>query len=176
MRLAVAAPDPLSLVRPIQARLWELDRNILLGDAQTMEDAVSGSIVGARSVTTVLGAFAAVAVALAALGLYGVLAYFVSRRLHEIGIRVALGATAGNVMRLVVARGLTLVAIGLVLGVGGAIGATRLVKGMLFETSGTDPVTFAGVTGFFLVVALGACLLPAWKALRVDPVEAFRAE
>ncbi len=176
MRLAVAAPDPLSLVRPIQARLWELDRNILLGDARTMEDAVSGSISGARSVTTVLSAFAAVAVALAALGLYGVLAYFVSLRMHEIGIRVALGATAGNVMRLVVARGLTLVVSGLVLGIGGAVGATRLVRGMLFQTSGTDLATFAGVTAFFLVVAVGACLLPAWKALRVDPVEAFRAE
>jgi putative ABC transport system permease protein len=176
MRLAVAATDPLSLVRPIQARLWELDRNVLLGDARTMEDAVSGSVSGARSVTTVLSAFAAVAVALAALGLYGVLAYFVSRRMHEIGIRVALGATAGNVLRLVVTRGLTLVATGLVLGIGGAFGATRLVKGMLFQTSGTDPLTFAGVTGFFFVVALGACLLPAWKALRVDPVEAFRAE
>jgi putative ABC transport system permease protein len=149
---------------------------VLLGDARTMEDAVSGSVSGARSVTTVLSAFAAVAVALAALGLYGVLAYFVSRRMHEIGIRVALGATAGNVMRLVVARGLTLVAIGLVLGIAGAMGTTRLVEGMLYQTSGTDPATFAGVTGFFLVVALGACLLPAWKALRVDPVEAFRAE
>jgi len=176
MRLAVAASDPLSLVRPIQSRLWELDRNVLLSDARTMQDAVSGSISGARSVTTVLGLFAAVAIALAALGLYGVLAYFVSRRVHEIGIRVALGATAGNVLRLVVRRGLTLVAAGAVLGIVGAVGATRLVEGMLFQTSATDPFTFAGVTGFFLVVALGACLLPAWKALRVDPVEAFRAE
>jgi len=176
MRLAVAASDPLSLVRPIQSRLWELDRNVLLSDARTMQDAVSGSISGARSVTTVLGLFAAVAIALAALGLYGVLAYFVSRRVHEIGIRVALGATAGNVLRLVVGRGLTLVAVGAVLGIVGAVGATRLVEGMLFQTSATDPFTFAGVTGFFLVVALGACLLPAWKALRVDPVEAFRAE
>jgi putative ABC transport system permease protein len=152
MRLAVAtAADPKSLIRPIQERIWELDRNIVLSDAQTMEDALSNSLADTRSITTVLGMFAAVALGLAALGLYGVLAFFVTQRVHEIGIRVALGAT-------------------------GAIGATRLVEGMLFQTGPRDPVTFAGVTIFFLIVALGACLLPAWRALRVDPLEALRVD
>ncbi len=139
-------------------------------------DALSNSVAGTLSVTTALGMFATVALALAALGLYGVLAFFVTQRMHEIGIRVALGASGGSVLRLVITRGMILVGVGSALGVAGAIGATRLVQGMLFQTSATDPVTFAGVTGFFLLVALGACVLPAWRALRVDPVEAFRAE
>jgi putative ABC transport system permease protein len=177
MRLAVGTTiDPGSLIRPIQERVWELDRDIVLSDTRTMEEALSNSVAGTRSVTTVLGMFAAVALALAALGLYGVLAFFVTQRIHEIGIRVALGASRGSVIRLVVTRGMTLVGVGSVLGVVGAIGATRLVEGMLFQISATDPGTYAGVTGGFLIVALGACLLPAWRALRVDPVEAFRAE
>ena len=111
-----------------------------------------------------------------ALGLYGVLAFFVARRVHEIGIRVALGASGGNVMGLVVTRGMVLVAVGSVLGIAGAVAATRLVEEMLFQVTATDPATYAGVTGLFLVVALGACVLPAWRALRIDPVDAFRTE
>ncbi|MFC1790987.1 ABC transporter permease [Gemmatimonadota bacterium] len=177
MRLAVgAAADPGALIRPIQVRIWELDRDIVLSNAQTMEDVIANSVAGSRSVTTVLGMFAAVALALAALGLYGVLAFFVTQRMQEIGIRVALGASSGNVIRLIITRGMILVGVGSVLGIAGAIGATRLVEGMLFQISATDPSTYVGVTGVFLVVALGACLLPAWRALRVDPVEAFRAE
>ncbi|MCK5650795.1 MAG: FtsX-like permease family protein, partial [Gemmatimonadetes bacterium] len=120
--------------------------------------------------------FASVAIALAALGLYGVLAFFVTKRVHEIGIRVALGASGGNVLRLVITRGMILVGVGSILGIVGALGATRLVDDMLFQVTATDPVTYVGVTGIFLLVALGACVLPAWRAIRVDPVEAFRAE
>jgi putative ABC transport system permease protein len=141
-----------------------------------MEDAVSASIANVRSITTILGMFAFVAIALAALGLYGVLAFFVTKRVHEIGIRVALGASGKNVLRLVLSRGMVLVGVGAALGIAGAIGATRLVEGMLFQISATDPVTYVGVTGFFVLIALGACLLPAWKALKIDPVEAFRNE
>jgi predicted permease len=177
MRLAVgSAIDPKSLTRPIQERIWELDRDIVLSDVRTMDDAVASSVAARRSVTTVLGLFAAVALALAALGLYGVLAFIVTQRVREIGIRVALGASGGSVLRLVIGRGMILVGAGLVLGTAGAVGATRLVEGMLFQVNPTDPVTFAGVTGFFLVVALGACMLPAWRALRVDPLEALRVE
>jgi putative ABC transport system permease protein len=177
MRLAVGtATDPKSLIRPIQELVWELDRDIVLSNPQTMEDALSDSVAYTRSVTTVLGMFATVALALAALGLYGVLAFFVAQRVHEIGIRVALGASGGSVLRLVISRGMVLVVVGLVLGTAGAIGATRLVEGMLFEISATDPGTFVGVAGFFLVVALGACVLPAWRALRVDPLVVLRVE
>ena len=129
-----------------------------------------------RSVTAILGMFASVALALAALGLYGVLAFFVTKRVHEIGIRVALGASGGKVLRLVITKGMILVGVGSILGIAGALGATRLVDDMLFQVTATDPVTYVGVTGIFLLVALGACVLPAWRAIRVDPVEAFRAE
>jgi putative ABC transport system permease protein len=177
MRLAVATgDDPMNLFRTIQERLWELDRDMVLSEAQTMETAVASSISSARAITTVLGMFAAVAIALAALGLYGVLAYFVTRRVHEIGIRVALGATGGKVLRLVITRGMILVGVGSILGIAGALGATRLVEGMLFQVSATDATTYIGVTGLFILLALGACVIPAWRALRVDPVEAFRAE
>jgi putative ABC transport system permease protein len=177
MRLAVGtAADPKSLIRPIQERIWELDRDIVLSDAQTMEYALSKSLADTRAITTVLGMFAAVALGLAALGLYGVLAFFVTQRIHEIGIRVALGASAGNVLRLVISRGMILVGVGLVLGTAGAIGATRLVEGMLFQIDATDPATFLVMTLCFLTVALGACMLPAWRALRVDPLETLRVE
>lgn len=176
MSLTVAASDPMAVARPLQARIWEMDRDILLTQVRTMEDIVVGSISDTRSVTTMLGLFALVAIVLAALGLYGVLAFFVSRRTHEIGIRVALGATAAQVLRLVVARGLALAAAGAALGVLGSIWAVRAVRAMLFETNVTDPGAVAGVTGFFLLVSLAACALPAWRALRVDPAEAFRAD
>jgi putative ABC transport system permease protein len=177
MSVAVVTPgDPLTLVRPVQQRLWELDDNIVLSEPQTMGDAVANSISGARSITAVLGMFAVVALALAALGLYGVLAYFVSRRVHEIGIRVALGASGGNVLRLVVSRGMLLVGIGLILGIVGSLGAARLVEDMLFQISALDPTTYVGVSVFFLLLGLGACLIPGWRAVRVDPVDAFRTE
>ena len=177
MRLAVGtATNSKGLIRPIQERVWELNRNIVLSDAQTMEDALSNSVANTRSITTVLVLFAAVALALAALGLHGVLTFFVTQRVHEIGIRVALGASRRGVLRLVFTRGMMLVAVGLILGTVGAIGATRLVGGMLYQISATDPVTFTGAIGFFLIVALAACLVPAWKALRVNPLEALRVE
>jgi putative ABC transport system permease protein len=176
LSLTVASADPMSVARPLQARIWEMDRDILLTGVRTMEDIVLSSISDTRSITTMLGLFALAAIALAALGLYSVLAFFVSRRTHEIGIRVALGATAAQVLRLVMARGLALAAAGAALGVLGSVWAVRAVRAMLFETSATDPTAVIGVTGFFLLVSLAACALPAWKALRVDPAEAFRAE
>jgi len=177
MRLAVGtATNPKSLIRPIQERVWELDRDIVLSDAQTMDEALANSVAGTRSVTTIMGLFAIVALALVVLGLYGVLSFFVTQKTHEIGIRVALGAHRGSVLQFVITRGMRLVGAGLILGTIGAFGATRMVNGMLFQISATDPVTFAGVTGFFLIVALAACILPAWTATRVDPMEALRAE
>jgi len=177
MRLAVAtANDPKTLIRSIQERIWELDRDIVLGDPLTMEDVLSNSVAGRRSVTTLLGMFATVATGLAALGIFGVLSYFVTQRTHEIGIRVALGASGGSVLQLVMRRGMLLVGGGSVLGLAGALGASRFLEGMLFQMNPTDSVTYVGAVGFFVVVALGACLLPAWRAVRVDPIEAFRAE
>ena len=177
LRLAVATGvEPNTLIRPIQEKIWAADRDIVLSNPQTMEAAVSNTISTTRSVTAILGMFASVALALAALGLAGVLAFFVTKRVHEIGIRVALGASGKNVLRLVITRGMILVGVGSIMGIAGALGATRLVDDILFQVTATDPVTYVGVTGIFLLVALGACVLPAWRAIRVDPVEAFRAE
>jgi len=109
-------------------------------------------------------------------GLYGVLAYYVTRRTQEIGIRVAFGATAGHVMRMVTLRGLALVVGGLVVGVLGAVAATRLLELQLYEIGSGDPVTFVAVSAFLLLVGTLACYLPVRRALRIDPVEALRTE
>jgi len=177
MRLAVrTAGPPSALIRPLRSILAEMDPDIPLADARSMEEILSGSVSFTRTVMGALAAFAAVALFLAAIGLYGVLAYYVSRRTHEIGVRVALGAGAWEILRMVLGRGLVMVALGLALGIGGALAGGRLVQELLFQVEAADPATFAAVSGFFALVALAACLIPAWRAWRVDPVVAFRAE
>jgi putative ABC transport system permease protein len=177
MRLAVASASPAeALFRPIQERVWALDSDLILSAPGTMEDAVSGSIGGARALAAVLVVFAAVAVGLAALGLYGVLAFLVTRQAREMGIRMALGASGGRVLLLVLSRGIVLVALGSALGVAGALGAAGFVEGFLYQTSARDPVTYAAVTAFFLLVTLGACLPPAWRAANGHPAAALRAD
>jgi putative ABC transport system permease protein len=168
--------DPASLIRPIQERLWAQDREIPLSGAETMTRSLASSISGSRAMATMLGMFSGVALLLAAVGLYGVLAYFVTKRVHEIGIRVAMGASAGRVVRLILSRGMGLVAAGVVMGFGGALAAGRLMEDFLFQTTVTDPLTYGGVGIFFATVALLACSIPAWRAVRVDPMMAFRAE
>jgi putative ABC transport system permease protein len=176
MELAVRSAAPERLVRPLRAALAEMNPDIPLASAETMEQTLADSVSSERTVMSVLTAFAGVALLLAALGLYGVLAYYVSRRRREIGIRVALGAKARDVFGLVLGRGLATVGLGLGLGVAIALAVTRFLQASLFHVTATDPVTFAGVTVFFAAVALVACLLPAWRAWRVDPVEVFRTE
>jgi putative ABC transport system permease protein len=176
MRLVARSAQPAALVRPLRAALAAMDPEIPLANVQTMDQVLSGSVSDTRTVLRVIGAFAGVALLLAALGLYGVLAYFVTRRSREIGIRVALGAGAREVFGLVLRRGFALVGLGLALGVAGALLATRLVRSFLFEVRATDPATYVGVGVFFALVALVACLVPAWRAWRVDPVTTFRTE
>jgi putative ABC transport system permease protein len=177
MHLAVRTRgEPESLIRPVQERLWAMNRDIPLSGPRSLEDGMSERVAGSRSMATMLAMFAGVALFLSALGLYGVLAYLVNRKIHEIGIRVALGASRNRVVQLVLKQGMLLVAGGLILGVGGAFGLTRLLDDMLFGVTATDPTTFAGVGVFFTAIALVACLVPAWRALRIDPMVAFRAE
>lgn len=177
MQLAVRTPgEPSGLIRPIQERLWAQDRDIPLSDPESMTEALASSVSGSRAMATMLGMFSSVALFLAALGLYGVLAYFVAKRVHEIGVRVAMGASAGKVAKLILRRGMSLVGVGLVMGFAGALGATRLLEDLLYQTDATDPGIFAGVGAFFVLVSLLACSIPAWRALRVDPMVAFRAE
>jgi putative ABC transport system permease protein len=125
---------------------------------------------------TLLGVFAFVALALGAIGVYGVLSHAVAQRTNEIGIRIALGARAGNVTVMVVRQGVLLALSGVVVGLAGAFAATRLMASMLFEVSTTDPWTFAAVSVLLVVVGIVASYLPARRASRVDPIEALRAE
>ena len=129
-----------------------------------------------RYETWLLGLFAAVALVLAGIGIYGVIQFAVSERTREIGIRIALGARAGEVTRMVLRQGMTLPSVGVTLGVAGAFGLTRVIEHMLFEVSVTDPATSGIVVSALLVVALAACYLPARRAARVDPVVALRTE
>jgi putative ABC transport system permease protein len=141
-----------------------------------MTEVISRSVWQPRLYAILFGVFAAVAVALASVGVYGVMAYSVSERTREIGIRVALGAQRHDVLKLVVARGLKLALIGAGIGLAGALALTRLMQSLLFEVSATDPLTFAGLAALLTFVALLACYLPARRATKVDPMLALRCE
>jgi ABC-type antimicrobial peptide transport system permease subunit len=127
-----------------------------------------------RAAVTMLGVFGALALVLAAIGLYGVLSYSVSQRSRELGLRMALGADASNLMRLVMSNGLSLTAGGVVLGLAVALGTTRLMGNLLYKVSPRDPVAFGSALVVMAVAALVACWLPAWRAMRTDPARALR--
>ena len=171
-----AQGDPTTLTNAVRDVLRARDADIPLADVATMESVITDSIGDTKVVTMVLSTFAAVALVLAAVGLYSVLAYYVTRRANEIGIRLALGATRSNVLRLVLHKGLVLVAVGLVVGLAGAVGLTRFIQEQLFAVQPTDPTTFAGVGLLFVAIGTGACLIPAWRAARVDPMRTLQAE
>jgi putative ABC transport system permease protein len=177
MRVAVrTAVRPETVTGALREAVWSLDRNIPVADLATMDGLVSSTLATRRIRTVALIVFAGVAVLLATVGLYGVLAYYVARRFHEIGVRVALGAAGSDIVELVLKRGMVLVAVGLLLGLLGAWGVTRLITELLYQVEPTDPLTFVLVSIFFALVAVVACLLPAWRALRVDPLIALQAE
>jgi putative ABC transport system permease protein len=141
-----------------------------------MGSRLDGTLAQPRFQSRLLGIFASVAVLLTAVGLYGMLAYSVAQRTHEIGIRTALGAQHGDVLRLIIGQGMTVVFLGIVAGLGGAFAASRLLRDLLFETSATDPFTYAAVAGALALVAILACWIPARRAARVDPLTALRYE
>lgn len=177
MRLAVRARgEEGALVVAIREILRDLDPDVPLSEVATMEDALAASVSDRGAVVVVLGVFALVALLLAAVGLYGVLAYQVSRRVREIGVRMALGASVGGVSRDVLWGGLRLVALGLAVGLVASGFVVRPLRGMLFQVQATDPLTYGAVAVFLGGVATVACLLPARRAARVDPAVAFRSE
>ena len=169
-----AAVPPQQLIGSIEKIVRSIDPSIAPEHSGTMAQLVSEATTKRRFQTVVLTVFAGVAVFLALVGLYGLMAYAVKQRTAEIGIRIALGASAARVLGMVVWKGLALVTAGLVLGLAGALAITRLGTSWLFGVSPADPLTFLLVPVLILVVALGACLIPAWKATRIDPVTALR--
>jgi predicted permease len=177
MRVAVrTAVKPETVTGALREAVWSLDRNIPVAEVATMDGLISRTLSTRRIRTVALIIFAGVAVLLATVGLYGVLAYYVTRRYHEIGIRVALGAARADIVEMVLMRGIALVGVGLAVGLLGAWGVTRLIGELLYQVEPTDPLTFVLVSVFFALVAVVACLFPAWRALRVDPLIALQAE
>ena len=157
----------------ITRRLRRAEPGLAVSDPRTMGEIVGASVAAPRFLSSLLGAFAAIALTLAAVGVYGVLSYTVRRRTREIGVRVALGADRGTILALVLRRGMLPVALGLALGLAGALALHRLVERFLFHVSPTDPVLYAGLSLFLAAVALAACLVPARRATAVDPREAL---
>ncbi|MDQ2918924.1 MAG: ABC transporter permease [Verrucomicrobiota bacterium] len=170
------AGNPLALLPAVQNAVWSVDRNVALGNVRTMEDTIARTLLKRKFTMTLLTIFAGIAIALASIGLYGVMSYSVSQRTREIGIRMALGAQRGDVLRLVVRQGMLMTAIGVGLGLLGSFGLTRLISSLLFGVSATDIGTFGAVSTLLLVIALVACWLPARRASGVDPMVALRTE
>jgi putative ABC transport system permease protein len=168
--------NAVSLSSAVRSEVASLDSDLPLYNVATMEERVSASISPRRFNALLLAMFAGLALILAAVGIYGVLAFSVAQRTHEIGVRMALGAQPGDLLRLVIAEGMSLALVGIAIGVAGALGVTRFIRSFLFQVSATDPITFAAVALLLLAVAFLACYIPARRAMRVDPMVALRYE
>lgn len=168
--------DPASLAGAMRREILAVDPGLPVYDIQTMQQVVGESMAGRRFTLMLLAIFAATALLLAALGLYGVLAYGVTERRHELGVRLALGARPGDVLRLVLRDGMKLALSGIAIGMGGALALSRIVSGMLYGVSATDALTWSAVTMLLASVAFAACYLPARRAARTDPMIAMRNE
>jgi putative ABC transport system permease protein len=166
--------DPALLARSARAQVYALDPDQPVVGLQTLDDYLDSTLAQRRQTMVLIAGFAAVALVLAVIGLYGVMAYSVSQRTMEIGIRRAIGAQTGDILRMVLRQGLLLSLSGIVIGTGAAFGLTRLITRMLFQVKPADPWTFAAISLLFLTVSLAASFIPAWSATRVDPLRALR--
>jgi putative ABC transport system permease protein len=163
-------------VKSVERAIWQVNKNQALTDPRTLEQVKHESLGGNRLRTYLLVAFAAIALLLAAIGLFGVISYSVSQRTHELGLRAALGASSWNLLQLVVKHGLGLTALGLAIGVAGSLALTHLLKSLLFEVSPRDPVSLILAGLVLALVAAAASLIPASRATHVDPMVALRYE
>jgi putative ABC transport system permease protein len=168
--------DTSALLGAVRREVGAADKELAVFNVATMEQLLADSVALRRFSMLLLGVFACVAVALAGVGIYGVISYSVAQRTREIGVRVALGAQRRDVLRLVLGRGLGLAGAGIALGLAGALAVTRVISSLLFGVGARDPVTFAAVAALLAFVALLACLAPARRATKVDPMVALRYE
>ncbi|MBA3357254.1 MAG: FtsX-like permease family protein [Pyrinomonadaceae bacterium] len=168
--------DPSGMTQAVKEQIWRVDSQLPLTKVQTMHEVAAASFAARRFNMLLLAIFAGLALVLAAVGIYGVMSYAVTQRTQEIGIRMALGAQASDVLKLIVRNGMTLTLIGTAAGLAGAFALTRLMTSMLFGVTPTDVRTFATVSLVLIVVAFLACYLPARRATKVDPLIALRYE
>jgi len=168
--------SPLDLVSSIRRALGQINSQMVLSDAETMEGIISDSLAARRFSMILLGVFAALALVMSCVGIYGVISYLAAQRTHEIGIRMALGAEWRDVLKMVLSEGARMVLLGVVIGVLAALGITRLMASLLFGVSARDPLTLTGVAALLTFVALAACYVPARRAAKIDPMVALRCE
>ncbi len=168
--------DPLQLAPAVRRAVWAEDKDQPLEEVATMEQILAASLSDSRFISVTLGAFALIALLLGATGIYGVISYTVAQRTHEIGVRMALGAQRGDVLGLVIKQGMSLALAGVGIGLLASFGLTRLVSGLLFGVSATDPLTFVTIAMLLMFVAALACWIPARRATKVDPMIALRCE
>jgi putative ABC transport system permease protein len=174
--LVKSAQDPASLASAVRAVVASIDKEQPIFSIATMQEVVDASVATRRITLILLGLFSGLALALAAIGIYGVLSYSVAQRAREIGIRMALGAQRRDVLRLVLAQGGRISLAGILIGSAASLGLTRLLSKLLFSVSAVDPLTFVAVAVLLALVAMAASYLPARRTLRVDPLIALRHE
>jgi putative ABC transport system permease protein len=168
--------SPRSLEPAVKAVVADLDKDVPVVSVRTMDELMTEAVAPPRFRTVLVSMFAFVGLLLAAIGIYGVMAYAVTERTHELGVRIALGADRLDVLRMVLGEAMSLAAAGVVLGLAGAFAATRLIQSLLFGVTATDTATFAGIAALLVATALVASYLPARRAMRVDPMVALRYE
>jgi ABC-type antimicrobial peptide transport system permease subunit len=168
--------DPLSLAGAVRQAVWSIDKDQPVSNVITLDGLLDQEVAQRRVQAALLGGFAALALVLACVGIYGVLSYVVTQRTREIGVRVALGASASDVFRTVAGQGMALAGLGIAAGLAGALALSRLLGSLLFDVSAADPLAYAGAVAVFGAVALAACYFPARRASHVDPMVTLRYE